>query len=521
MSDTFLFAEDTDEPECEQKGTWKVLIVDDEPEVHSVTRLALSDFSFQGKGLSFISAHSGEEAKKLFHQHNDIAIVLLDVVMETDEAGLEVAQYVRDDLCNYFTRIILRTGQPGQAPERDVIVNYDINDYKSKTELTAQKLFTVVIASLRSYRDITVIEENRKGLEKIISASADLFTIRSLENFIEGIIQQLSSLLGGTQDAAYITSAVAAPRPFDTSEPDEFYVFTGKGEYQGREGALLQDVVKGDELKACQKALAEKSMIYGEEYVVAYCQSKNAYGSILYLSGMPRKLNSLDKKLLKIFSQNVQIAFDNVLLTKEIEDTQREIIERLGQAMEKSFSVGKHIERMIETCEILAKAYGLSEAEVEMLTLAVPLHDVGKLKVPTNIIRKPGPLSEQEREVAKTHAEVGYELLKGSRRLIIQNAAMIARDHHEHWDGNGYPRGLKGGRIHIFSRITAIADVYDALRSKLFHKEAWPLEKVLEVFKQQRGKQFDPKLVDLLLENINKIEAVQQKFPDPIDIRLL
>ncbi len=517
MSDTFLFAEDTEEEIGNLKGTWKVLIVDDEPEVHSVTRLALSDFTFQDKDLSFISAHSGEEAKKLFREHDDIAVVLLDVVMETDEAGLEVAQYVRDVLHNNFTRIILRTGQPGQAPERDVIVNYDINDYKSKTELTAQKLFTVIIASLRSYRDITVIEENRKGLQKIISASTDLFTIRSLENFIEGIIQQLSSMLGGTKDAAYITSAVACPQPIDLPNPNEFFVFTGKGEYKDREGALLEDVVKGDELNACKQALNDHTMVYGEQYVAAYCQGKNAHGSLLYLSGMPRKLNELDKKLLEIFSQNVQIAFDNVLLTKDIEDTQREIIERLGQAMEKHFSVGKHIQRMVETCALMARAYGLSDNEVEMLTLAVPLHDVGKLKVPMDIIRKPGPLSEPERSVAKSHAEMGYQLLKGSRRPIIQTAAMVARDHHEHWDGNGYPRGLKGERIHIYSRIAAIADVYDALRSKLFHKDAWPLEKVLDVFRGERGKQFDPKLVDILLDNIDSIEVIQQQYPDPIE----
>ncbi|MBU2880037.1 DUF3369 domain-containing protein [Aliiglaciecola lipolytica] len=516
MSDMFLFAEDTDEKIEVQKGVWKVLIVDDEPEVHAVTKLALNDFVFQEKGLRFISAYSGKEAKELFQQHDDIAVVLLDVVMETDEAGLDVAQYVRNELHNNFTRIILRTGQPGQAPERDVILNYDINDYKSKTELTAQKLFTVVIAALRSYRDIMVIEENRQGLEKIISASANLFSIRSLENFIEGIIQQLSSLLGGTKDAAYITSAIAAPNPIDVFEPKEFYVFSGKGEYHGQEGALLEDVVTGDELVACRKALKEKSLVYGDEYVAAYCQGKHTNGSLLYLSGIPRAMNCYDKKLLEIFSNNVQIAFDNVLLTKDIEDSQREIIERLGDAMEKQFSVGKHIQRMVEMCKLLSKEYGLSETQIEMLALAVPLHDVGKLKVPTDILGKPGPLNDLEKEAAKRHAQIGYDLLKDSRRKIIQSAAQVARDHHEHWDGNGYPRGLKGEKIHIFSRITAIADVYDTLRSKLNYKEAWPLDKVLDTFKEARGKQFEPKLVDILLENIEKIENIQQQYPDPV-----
>lgn len=516
MSDEFLFAEDTEEEVHEVLGTWKVLVVDDEPEVHAVTKLALSDFVFQEKRLEFISAYSGEEAKRIFLENDDIAVVLLDVVMETDDAGLLVAEYVRNTLNNHFTRIILRTGQPGQAPERDVILNYDINDYKSKTELTAQKLFTVVIATLRSYRDIISIEENRQGLEKIISASADLFSIRSLENFIQGIVQQLSSLLGGTKEAAYITSAVAGPNPIDEVEPREFFVFTGKGEYENLEGKKLNDAVKGEKLEACHKALRNKSLVYEDEYLVAYCQGKSVHGSLLYLSGLPRKLTAMDKNLIEIFSQNVQIAFDNVLLTKDIEDTQREIVERLGQAMEHHFSVGKHIYRMVEMCELLGTEYGLEAEQIEMLKLAVPLHDIGKLKIPAHILTKPGKLNDDEIKVMRSHAEFGYELLKDSRRPIIKAAAKVARDHHEYWNGSGYPRGLSGESIDLFSRITAIADVYDALRSKLYYKDAWPLEKVLDVFKAERGKQFEPKLVDLLLSNIDDIEEIQSRYPDPV-----
>ena len=137
MLDEIMFAEDTEEDEEIALQPWKVLIVDDEPEVHAVTKLALSDFIFLNRRIQFMSAYSGEQAREFFKEHRDIAVVLLDVVMETDDAGLKVAEYVRNNLNNHFTRIILRTGQPGQAPEKDIIVNYDINDYKSKTELTA------------------------------------------------------------------------------------------------------------------------------------------------------------------------------------------------------------------------------------------------------------------------------------------------------------------------------------------------------------------------------------------------
>lgn len=516
MSDELLFLDESEEDVVTGRSTWKVLIVDDEPEVHAVTKLALSDFVFQEKGIEFISAYTGAEAKDIFLEHQDIAIVLLDVVMETDDAGLQVADFIRNDANNHFTRIILRTGQPGQAPEKDVIINYDINDYKSKTELTAQKLFTVVISTLRSYRDIMVIEENRQGLEKIIEASADLFSIHSLESFIDGIIQQLSSLLGGTQDAAYITSAVAGPRPIDNQSSSDFYVFTGKGDFADDEGRPLESVLRGDQLESCRRALREREIVYEDEYLVAYCNSKTMRGSLLYLSGLPRKLTKTDKHLLEIFSQNVQIAFDNVLLTKDIEDTQREIVERLGQALEKQMGGGKHIQRMALICELLGREYGLEKEELDILKLAVPLHDVGKLRIPESILLKPGKLNEEEQAIVRNHAEFGYELLKDSRRPIIKTAALLARDHHEYWDGNGYPRGLKGEEIHLYCRITSLADVFDALHARRCYKDAWSLDKVLDTIRQQRGRQFDPRLVDILLANRDKLEAIAFAYPDDL-----
>lgn len=511
MSDEILFAEDTND-EVEWQGKWKVLIVDDEPEVHAVTKLALGDFVFQEKDLEFISAFDGEEAKKLFLEHDDIAVVLLDVVMETDDAGLKVAEFIRNEADNHFTRIILRTGQPGQAPERDVIINYDINDYKSKTELTAQKLFTVVISALRSYRDIIVIEENRQGLEKIISASADLFSIHSLESFIEGIVQQLASLLGGTKDTAYLTSAVVGPKPIEQYNSSELYVFTGRGEYENKEGNRLEEVISGRELISCQQAYANKTMVCEDEYLVVYCDSKTKKGSLLYMSGLSRKLTATDKHLIEIFSQNVQIAFDNVLLNKDIEDTQKEIIERLADSLEENFGSENHTKRMIKICEVLGRAANLSKEDLKTLCLAVPLHDIGKIRISENIMLKSGSLDGDEMLKVRNHAEIGYNLLKDSNRPLIKAAALIARDHHEYWNGKGYPRGKSGEGIHLFCRITSLADAFDAMRTKRSYKEAWPLEKVMEVIVAEKGQQFDPKMVELLQENIDEIENIMQSF---------
>ena len=144
---------------------WTVLIVDDDPEVHAITRVVLHDVEYEGRGLTFLSAFSAEEARAILRATGDVAAVLLDVVMETDDAGLKLVHFIREELGNRHVRIILRTGQPGLAPERQVIVGYDINDYKAKSELTAQTLFTATVAALRSYQHIRTIEEGRRGLE--------------------------------------------------------------------------------------------------------------------------------------------------------------------------------------------------------------------------------------------------------------------------------------------------------------------------------------------------------------------
>lgn len=193
-NDELIFLEEDDSQEDKTVyGRWNVLVVDDDEEIHSVTRLALSDLTLNNKKLYFHHAYSGQQALKIMEQlGNRLAIVLLDVVMETDDAGLIVAKKMREELGLIEPRIILRTGQPGYAPEESVIKEYDINDYKTKTELTRSKLVTTIIASLRSYQQILTINQSRLGLEKIIASSANLLEEHSVKGFCEGVVTQIS-----------------------------------------------------------------------------------------------------------------------------------------------------------------------------------------------------------------------------------------------------------------------------------------------------------------------------------------
>lgn len=364
----FLFPEDrlnspllTENITLSEKSSWKILIVDDEEDVHTVTRMALRRLVFEERTIEFLSAYSATEAKELLHLHSDIAVILLDVVMEDDNAGLSLASYIRRDLNNNMVRIIIRTGAPGQAPEEHVIIDYDINDYREKTELTTQRLRTAVITALRSFRDLSTI----------------------------------------------------------------------------------------------------------------------------------------------------------VALNQEIEATQKELVFSLGEIAEsRSSETGNHVKRVGAIAKILALGYQFTASEAETLKLAASMHDLGKLAIQDSILTKPGALTTEEFIVMKTHSDIGYQMLKSSKRSLLQIAAIIAREHHENYDGTGYPQGLKGEEIHLYSRIVALADVFDALGNQRAYKMPWPNSKIKEYIREQAGKKFDPNLVDLFFKLFNKISSIREQFPD-------
>ena len=202
-------------------------------------------------------------------------------------------------------------------------------------------------------------------------------------------------------------------------------------------------------------------------------------------------------------------------LTQEIEDTQKEVVFTMGAVGEsRSKETGNHVRRVAEYSKILALAYGLSEQEAELLKQSSPMHDIGKVAIPDYVLNKPGRFNVQERKIMDTHAELGYGMIKNSERPLLKAAAIVAHEHHEKWDGSGYPNKTHGEQIHIYGRITALADVYDALGSDRVYKKAWDAERILNLFKEERGKHFDPKLIDIFFENLDKFYAVRDKFRD-------
>lgn len=508
-----LFKKSTKSKE-DSKPAWKLLIVDDEPDVHAVTKLTLSRFEFDGREVEFISAYSGQEAKQILKEQHDIALVLLDVVMETDDAGLLVAQFIRQELNNHFIRIILRTGQPGQAPERTVITNYDINDYKDKTSLSSDKLFSVVYTGLRGYRDILDIElarkkleNHREGLERVIDSTASLFRIRSLRDFASGLLVQIASLLHAKKQSEETNNNFVARKT-----EDGFQFLAGTGDYCPSSGETinLPENIKTMFENACEK----QGSVIDNNCFIGYFKTLNAGENLIYLEGISH-IDELDKKLLELFSNNISVAFDNLELDKEIFETQSEIIDTLGEVVEsRSKEAANHVKRVAHLSRALAIWAKVPEEQAQELFMASPMHDVGKVAIPDSVLLKPGKLTDEEFELMKTHVNIGQEIFARSKRPTLKAAAIVAGEHHEKYNGTGYPNGLKGEEIHIYGRIVSLVDVFDALSHSRCYKEAWPMEKVLKLLEEEKGQHFDPNLVDLFIENIEEVKTIMHTYPD-------
>ena len=347
--DKLIFAAESDaKPDVQSTEhplkLWKLMIVDDEKEVHDVTRFALEGFSLKGAGLDLISAYSGEEAMRLISANPDTAVMLLDVVMETDHSGLDVVRFIRETLKNKMVRIILRTGHPGEAPERKVIAEYDINDYKEKTELTSQRLFTSVATALRSYLDLQIIDKNRKGLEQIINASGNLLKLQSLKQFTQGVLTQLTSILELDESSLYLQQCCFAT----THNKDHYYILAGTGEFEQFSDKPVESIPLKEVQEDMARVIGEKESYFSDGRFVGYFKTENDCENIVYLKNCP-PMNETDLDLIRIFLSNVAIAFDNIYYKINLERKVEERTQALSAEKEKVDNAHKVLSKYVPT----------------------------------------------------------------------------------------------------------------------------------------------------------------------------
>lgn len=488
---------------------WKVALIDDEDDIIKISEMVLKRIEVDDRPLEFLTAHSAEEAKRLFEEHSDIAIAVVDVVMEDDHAGLDLVKWIRENQKNTTTRLVLRTGQPGQAPEEDVIRDYDINDYKNKTELNATRLKTVIYAAIRSYRDIKAVETSNKGLENVVGVTTDVLQACSHRAFCARVIHGVNDLLG--QHTLVFSLHYRAHHPH---VGDEQIVMRSDGARFQMDNSGKKDILDPFIHDGIDQAFEQKMPIYADNTYFSYIALSHACECVAAVT-IESPLDELTKRLLNVLLTKVSIIFENLTRREDVERTQQELMIILGEAIEqRSKETGSHVRRVSLISEFLAQRLGLDEDFVQLIKFATPMHDIGKIAIAEHILHKPAKLDSEEWAVMQTHAQIGHDLLSHSKRALLQVGGRIALFHHEKWDGTGYPKGLAGEDIPIEGRIMAVADVIDALAARRSYKEPWPSEDILAYLKEQRGGHFDPQICDLAIEHFDKIMALRSIYPD-------
>jgi len=507
--DTLVFAEeDVPAPPVDGIEPWTILIVDDEPEVHAVTRMVLKDLVFEARPLHFVGVFSAREARALLKESDTVAVILLDVVMETEHAGLELARWLREELGNRLVRIILRTGQPGQAPERTVVIGYDINDYKEKSELTSAKLSTSLVTALRSYRDLLTIEQSRRGLGSIIDASAELFRHRSLQELVPGILPRFAAMLGKGEDCLL---CVKRWQDETLTTPE---VIAAQGRFQSPSGEALHTFPEPGIAAAIESALSlGRSAFDGHRAIAHFGQSRGQEGAIYFEAR--QALTAVDIQLIEIYCDTVAISLENALLNRHLERAEAATVYALAKLAEfKDDHTGAHVRRVCYYSTTLSRilweggrfADIIDEEFVHLIGLASVLHDVGKVGIPDFILQKATALTAEEWQLMRRHPGISDEILSEAARLVrgrrtyLSMGAEIAAAHHEKYDGSGYPKQLAGQSIPLAARILSVVDVFDALTTERPYKEAWAVEAALDFLQQGAGQHFDPDVVAAFFE---------------------
>ena len=500
-NDQSLFQNGSDNKNRNHIDSWKILIVDATQQMHDQTKNTLKDVMFEQKPVTFLHVYSAKEAEQLLSKYDDIAIIILSAELETKDGSVHLVDYLRKDLQNNRTRIFLLIDQPDQLPINEVIISQDINECIEKKELTSQRLFTSVIFMLRSYRELFTVEDSKNRLEDVITATSKIIRDTSKHQLVNNIMLQFTSILN-LSDSSKI-GGVFLQR---TNEDSSILIHNGIFD-----NILINDLFNSFTREVLDSINNLQSFIGNDSFLLYLGTVFNRHYFIYFYTG--RTLSDWDKRMVEIFSSQTSATFKNVCLVEEIDNTQREIIYTLGEIGEmRSKETGNHVKRVAEFSKLLALKYGLSEEESEIIQLASPMHDLGKVGISDAIMNKPDKLTKEEYEIMKSHAQIGYDILKNSERPILKAGAIIAHQHHERYDGTGYPRGLKQKEIHLYGRITAIVDVFDALISDRVYKKGWKMDKIIKYFQEQRGKHFDPELTDIFLSNIEEFIKINNEI---------
>jgi serine phosphatase RsbU (regulator of sigma subunit)/CheY-like chemotaxis protein len=358
---------------------WKVIIIDDDPDVHRVTRLAFHDFVFKERRIDLIHCYSGDEARVLLAENPDIALAVLDVVLEERDTGFKIVEYIRKELNNRLMRIILRTGHPGEAPERHTVLSYDINDYKAKTELTSEKMIASVAACLRAYEDMKIIANQREGLERIVIGADTIFHEKTFGGFLREVLVQYGNII--KRDDGRACKGLAAGFREGT-----VFVVAQVGFGDGSLHKPVEEIIDDDGISLIRMARHDKIDVFQGGRFAAHFSSTDGEENTLYIE-TDKEIEDWERELFEIFGANVATAYENRCLNIGLERTvvrrTAELVEAKDE-LEKTLGEMKQInERLTEVNEALESSRDIADLDMRMA-----------VNVQQNILPKTAPRSD-------------------------------------------------------------------------------------------------------------------------------
>ncbi len=369
----------------QQRTPWRVLVVDDDADVHESTAFGLRGMEIEGRALELLHAYSGAEAIDVLTRESDIAVILLDVVMETEEAGLKTVGRIRGELGLEHVRIVLRTGQPGHAPEIETIRRYDINDYKTKSELTRIKLYTALTAAIRSYDQLLRLDASRRGLEKIIEASNQFLAEQGLRTFAEGVITQIASLIGVQPEGLVCASGSASSR----EDPQGFTVIAAAGAFANLMDRSIADIGETLVAESLARSFRERRNLLETGHLTLFFQGRDGHDFAAFVRAS-KPLRDVDVRLLEVFCANIALSASNIDLMARLRDyafrdrllglpNRIALIERLDRAVREGEGTNAvlallDIDQFSETNDAFGHVYGdlLLAAIARRLTGGLP-----------------------------------------------------------------------------------------------------------------------------------------------------
>lgn len=497
-------------------NNWKILTVDKDRSTHIQVKEKIEGLKFEDKNIIFYEAYTIKEAISILMKEKDMALTLIDIDIDEKDSGLKLISHIRDILEFVDIRIILILEEEYFTFREDELLNYDINGYGKKSRFFYDKIKILIVSALRGYRDIKKIRDNKNTMRNVVTSLTGLNKLRSLDMFLNDSICYLSSVINRCNIDDHKECKVNSFVAIKEKDTDIFTISRASGKYKKSINNTIRNTVnRKNYLRLNDLYENGDHKLFDDIYVAKY-KSITEKEAIILIENLGNE-TYVDNELLDLFYKSISTNFDNLCLNSEIDETQREILYTLGEVTEaRSEETGLHIKRVSKYSTILARKYVLSEKEVDLISKASPIHDIGKIAIPDEILQKKGKLTAEEFNIIKTHTTIGYHLLEKTEGDVLKAAAIVAYQHHERYDGRGYPRGLAGDDIHIYGRITAIADVFDALGSERVYKKAWVMGDILNLFKEERGKHFDPELVDILFENLDEFLKVKDKYEDNI-----